>query len=403
VTIDLDAETASYRSTTGTDDDTPDKPQTPVAATDPDPESSEAGSGQASATQPPRRDPAGTPGSAPAMPPRRSGGLLPGLAGGVIALLLGAAGQWSGLFPSPSAAPVDAVSQTAFAALEQRLETLAAANESGAQLAGQTLPQMQKQLDSLSQRLAAIDDITARIGKLEARPIATGGGAVPAEIGADIEALRVEIAALGRDIAEIRGSAKLATDGVAAAGDRLSALEAKAAQPGAGFDVATPIAAAALKSAIDRGGSFASELETYAKVTGDSETVDKLRQFAAAGIPSTDALRAEFSAVADAIIAAASPPVESGGLVGRLVDSARGLVRARPVGDVAGTTPDAIVARVEDRLAKGDVEAAALEFGALPEAASKPGEAFAKRLQARLEADRLIAAKIGAALATAGQ
>ncbi|MCO5058355.1 MAG: hypothetical protein M9905_10825 [Rhizobiaceae bacterium] len=46
-------------------------------------------------------------------------------------------------------------------------------------------------------------------------------------------------------------------------------------------DMALAIAAAALRSAIDRGTPFTAELETFAALAPDSDTVEALREYAA--------------------------------------------------------------------------------------------------------------------------
>lgn len=358
----------------------------------------------------PPADPA--PSSAPAMPAaqqgRRASAFTGGLIGGLAALLLGGLGQWAGLIPSPRTDPLDAVSQTAFDTLSQRVESLSASDNAAEKSALESLPAMQDRLDGLSQKVTALEMLADRIAKLEARPVSTAGATTgSAAIDTEIASIRDEIAALSTNIAETRTMTTAASDqaaslsaGVGTLTERVAALESGAGGPG--LDIAAPISAAALKSAMDRGGPFASELETYAKVTKDNATVEALRGFAATGVPTSSQLLAEFSGVANAIIAAAGAPAEPAGFVDRLMNSARGLVKVRPVGEVTGAAPDAIVARVEARLQRGDLEAAMTELKTLPPAGQEAAKDFSARLQARIDANRLIGDKLNAALGNAG-
>lgn len=44
-------------------------------------------------------------------------------------------------------------------------------------------------------------------------------------------------------------------------------------------------------------------------------------------------------------------------------------MKVRPVGNIEGETPDAMIARMENKLRNGDLQGSALEWNGLPEAA----------------------------------
>ena len=70
-------------------------------------------------------------------------------------------------------------------------------------------------------------------------------------------------------------------------------------------------------------------------------------------------------------------------------------MRIRPVEEVAGSDPSAIIARVEAKAAHGDLAGALAELGKLPAAARAPAEAWSKKAEARiaaLDASRRLAA-----------
>jgi len=159
-------------------------------------------------------------------------------------------------------------------------------------------------------------------------------------------------------------------------------------------DVARAIAAAGLKSAIDRGGSFMSELEAFASVAPDDPAVSELRDLAAGGVPSRSDLVAGFSDAASKAIAAADPGNPDAGLVDRLMSSAMSVVKVRKVGDVPGDSAEAIAARAEARLLNGDLEAAVNEWNTLPEASKAATADYGDAMAARARAEKLMATAI---------
>lgn len=368
---------------------------------------------------------------------RTGSALTGGLIGGLLALLVAAGGQWLGLIPSLGVSDEPAVSQDDFAALSSKVEQIAAqpvdtglddtvsrlrtdldalaqrADELEAGMAEQpaTAAQDSEALATLQQRLDQVESTVA--GLSGAAPSADGSTAAAA---VDIAPLQTRIALLADDLQALSqrldtaaGTAQTANEGVATLdasvaelGTRIDTLDASVSQLSARPDSALPVAAAALKSAMDRGGSFTQELETYAGVTGDTETVAALREFAGAGVPTNADLVASFSATANAMLDAVNKPAEDAGLLDRLTNSARGLVRIRPVGEVEGEGPEAVIARIEARLQAGDLAAALSEFGTLPEPAQQAGSAWAEKLKSRMTADALVEDKLNAVLTGAG-
>ena len=104
-----------------------------------------------------------------------------------------------------------------------------------------------------------------------------------------------------------QGADPAAAGAFKALSDKVAMLES--AQPGAGgaSAVAMAIAASGLKAAIDRGGSFMAELETYATIAPASPDIEDLRALAAKGVPSRQDLVNGFDAAATSILTAAQP------------------------------------------------------------------------------------------------
>nr|WP_272209899.1 mitofilin family membrane protein [Marinicella sp. W31]MDC2875737.1 mitofilin family membrane protein [Marinicella sp. W31] len=173
--------------------------------------------------------------------------------------------------------------------------------------------------------------------------------------------------------------------------------------PGKDLAVARAIAAAGLKSAIDRGQNFETELATYAQVAPAAKDLATLKSLAASGVPTREALTEQFSSIADSIIAATNQPPPDTGIFNRLVDSAKGLVNVRPVGDVEGEGTPAIVARIENDLKQGNLKQAEQEWQSLPEDAKQVSSDFENALSARIKANKLVSETLASALgSTAG-
>jgi hypothetical protein len=224
-------------------------------------------------------------------------------------------------------------------------------------------------------------EITALAGRIAALEGKTGGDSPLEALTTLRNGLSAEISGLKSDIAAVK-----------------TEMANRASEPG----LAAAVAATALRAAVDRGGAFAAELENLAAVQPDAPAIAALRGFAAAGVPTRQDLSAEFESAAQAMMAAAQPVDPNASLYTRLLDSAKSLVKVRPVGALEGETPAARIARMGEALAKGDDAGVASEFAALPAPSRDAGAAFMERFNARAEADRLIAEAVEAASPKAG-
>ncbi|MCV3239126.1 COG4223 family protein [Mesorhizobium sp. ZC-5] len=357
--------------------------------------------------------------------PNRSGfsGLAAGLVGGIIALL-GASGlQFAGLLPSPGAGSGDAAAvsslQAEVAALRQQVEGLPAAGD-GADVQGlrQTVDESTSRIDGLNM---ALDQVKSDVAALKSAVEAGGAGenaglqalqdkiaeieksvAAAAQPGAN--ATPAEITALGEKLAAVETAVNAATSAQSANDSRIGTVEqglaaleqsvasltgkvdAQASQP----RVALAIAVSALKAAIDAGGSFTSQVETFAAVAPNAPELAALRSLAEKGIPSRDQIAAEAPAAATAMIDAGRTVDDNAGYFERLLASAESLVKVRPVGPVEGAGVPETVARLEAALGSGDFARAIAEYDTLPEAPKAAGHAFMEKVRARLAAEQLV-------------
>lgn len=302
--------------------------------------------------------------------------LAAGVAGAVIALAAAYALQQAGVIGSGGKTSDE------IAALRQEIDTLKA-NDGTSKL--------QSDIDALRQQMAAatgsaeeIDTLKQQVGALQAG-LQSDSNAVQS-LQSGLDAVKTTLATGQQDVQ-----------------NRIATIEDKLNTPGKDVAVARAISAAALKSAIDRGESFASELSTYLGVAPENAKIGALKTFADTGVPTQEELADMFSQDADAIIAASAPPPPEGNIFNRLVDSAKGLVSVRPVGDVEGDTVPDIVARIENALTEGELKKAESEWETLPAASKQASQTFADGLKARIEADDLVSETLTEALgATAG-
>ncbi|MDZ7823878.1 MAG: mitofilin family membrane protein [Ahrensia sp.] len=366
----------------------------------------------------------------PIAPPRKnSASLMGGLVGGLLALIGGAGLQWAGVLPNFGGQtvqqPIDLVPmQSQIDGLKSEILQLAQGSADNAAVA----PETQDALDSIAKISASIETLSSKIDQIEST-LSTGGAgenvgletltnrlaALETSIETQIAALPTAGSAAGIDIAaslapieeELRAVGGKLNDFQQNITSRLSEFDARIAQnaekvgqTSGSAGVAIAIAAAGLKSAIDRGGSFMSELEAYATVAQDKSVVEELRNYAASGVPTISQLSDQFPAIANQIVATGQVLAPDASIADKLIASAWSLVKIRPVGQVDGDSPGAIAARLEARLKNGDIAAALAEFETLPDLNKQAATSFADRMRARQTVDGLLAKALASAMAS---
>lgn len=351
---------------------------------------------------------ASAPPHAPAPPRQRRGAsaLVAGLVGGVIALAGAGALNFAGYIGPERAVPGQQDSETE----ALRAEIAALRGEIAGMGPDQRIDGLASDLSALRNEIATLRSAPSDDGAsaaLEERLTALEGRiATLAESTGDADAL----AGLGSRLDTVEQAARQSSEASGAVAARLDALdrdmaaltekvEAEAAQP----HLALSIAASALKSAVDRGGPFTTELDTYAAIAPEATEIAALRDFAETGVATRSAIAAEAPEASRAMIAAARPVDPNAGFFDRLVTSATSLVDVRPVGTVEGDDAGAISARMEVAVQAEDYAAALAEYDKLPEAAKAAGAGFIAKVRARQEVDRLVGQAMAAALAAQGR
>ncbi|MFK4824758.1 COG4223 family protein [Paenochrobactrum sp. BZR 588] len=321
--------------------------------------------------------------------------LIAGIAGGMIALAGAAALQWGNVIPSPGAR----VTAEQLAHLEQEVSTLKIAPVTATlnQAGQQKLDQAESLAQATATKLDELDNSTTEKlnnlqNKVDNLPIA--GSAI---VDADIEALTAKIAALETQLATAASKANEAVanastdqNSITTLQDQFTALQEKVSETSRQPDMAALIAANSLKNAIDRGGSYVAELETFTSLHPADPAAEMLEQHSITGIPTIADFNAWFNPVADKIVATANKPAPDAGLWEQLMASAKGLISVRPVGDVSGTGVGPTTARMESALHSGDLERAINEWEQLPDDAKAVSQEFADQMKLRRDADQLL-------------
>ncbi len=321
-------------------------------------------------------------------PPREgstSGLIAAGIVGGLIALVCAGSLQYAGVLPGGRAAKD---SSADIAALNAEIDGL------------------KQSVANLAAAPAAKPDeaLAARVAALEA---AAANGTSAAGSGEASAASEQRIASLSGEVEQLKADLGKATQTQATSdaevSKRLDDAEKKLSGPSQESAVARAIAAAALKAAIDRGGPFQPELDTFANVAPDDPAVADLKNFAQTGVPSRADLIRRVSDAATAIVATTQNDDPNQSWSNRLMSSAKSLVQVRPVGNVPGDSVDAIAARFEDKVRNGDLPGAVTEWNNLPEAAKSASAAFKQSLEARIRVEDLVSDALSKAIANTGK
>lgn len=349
-----------------------------------------------------------------APPPKRGGinGIAAGIIGGVIALA-GAGGlQFAGLLGAPGSGSggvsLDGVNGE-IASLKSEIAGLKETGGSGD--ASAKVDGLSSALDQVKTDVAGLKSAVEQGGAGDTAGLSALGDKIK-QVETAVAALQkagsaapVDLGPLNEKLAGLDALVKSADEASKAQEGRLAALEqsmsqlsskveAQASQP----KIALAIAASALKSALDRGAPFASELETFAAISPDAPEIATLRAYAEKGVSTRTEIAAEVDAAANAMVAAATPVDQNAGFLQNLMSSAESLVKVRPIGAVEGAGAPETVARMEVAVNQGDYAKALSEYETLPEAVKTAGADFAGKLKARLEVEKQIDSLIAGAM-----
>jgi len=334
-------------------------------------------SGSASSSDEIESEPAAPerPASEPQPARRRSGGAVWALA--IIALLAaGGAGLWFGYLQPRLQQATEAQPVGIPAEIDAALNDLE-----------DRQVRIRQQLDGLAPRLDALErSVTGLRQSVEQMGGAEGGGAAAAAAN---EAALKEV---GDRLAVLESQAAAAS-GLA---QQVRSLEAwtTIARDTASRVAASVLAAGQLAQAMGSGGPFVRELVAVRAMGGDdveiAQSVAILEPYAANGVTTLADLRASFPPTADAIVRAEPVTDGTGGWTDRVVERVASLVTIRRTGPeaMAAGGVDGALAKAEEALAVGDLQAAVTALQSLDGAPAAAAQSWLEVANRRLVAER---------------
>lgn len=351
-----------------------------------------------------------------------------GLAGAAAMTLVGAALWYGGVLPSTGSAPVD----PRVAALEAQVKQLqsrpatAAGNASGSDALTARIAKLEDELSkrpsqtpnddkALNDRVAANDNAMKSLGVA-----LTALNRRYDELAASNKEAQTRAAAAEKAAADLRSDlqtvSRAASAGASSADlaplqQRIAALEDQTKNAKAELTRTTQseraarlaLSTAALRDAALRGVPFAEELAQAKALGADEKALAPLWPVAASGVPTVKDLSRELNELVPQLKKEIGAPPQNGGFLERLQANAESLVRIRPAGAPPGDDSPAVMARLEADAAQGNIDAALIEIGKLPEAARQKASTWVTRTMARqkaLAAARDVAADSARALGT---
>ncbi|MGZ6195905.1 MAG: COG4223 family protein [Candidatus Binataceae bacterium] len=251
---------------------------------------------------------------------------------------------------------------------------------------------------------AALD---ARIARLEKAP--------PPQTAAapNDQALTDRIAALEAALGDAKGRADAAFDAaqknlapnavvaadhrdIDALATRVAALEqatkgaderiARAATTGTDKAGRLAFVALVLRTAVERGDPFVTELAAVKPLVTDPAQITPLEPFASTGVPRGAALARELSQLAGPMLNATGAAPREAGIFDRLQQGAEKLVRIRPINETPGDDPATVISRAEVKAANGDLAGALADLSRLPDAVRAPVKDWMKKAEAQIAA-----------------
>jgi hypothetical protein len=214
---------------------------------------------------------------------------------------------------------------------------------------------------TLDQMQSAVKDLSA---KLESATATGQGGDTAAldELKSRIATLESTVSQLGGKVSEDRAGAESA---------------------------AAVLALANLRSAVDAGRPYATELATLRSLAPGIGNFGALPAFAEQGIPTNEQLTASFKTASDAALDAVPAPVaDDDSIVGSVLRSAESMVRVRRIdGSATGDDPESVISRATGKLKKGELVEAIQTVDALQGAPRQALSSWIDAARARATAD----------------
>nr|WP_282449312.1 hypothetical protein [Roseibium sp. CAU 1639] len=289
-------------------------------------------------------------------------------------------------------------SQVDLAPLEKRLSDLEASSTSTSSEADKLSGSVTGLEGQLGELKSTLTDVETRLSNTEATAKAAQTAVSTSDVSlktlADSQARATEtLSSLSADIKSVGEANSAALESIRAEiealSKRVAAVEATMGDATAREVAARALSVSALKSAVDSGRPYETELAAVkAGLPGDLDLA-ALEAHAKTGVEPVSVLIAQFPPVARKVYQTFSEPDRSGDILGSLLSSAESLITVRRSGNGEGDGPNAALQRMENAVKAGNLAAALAAYKALPEAGQAAASDWAARAEARVEVDSL--------------
>ncbi|MEM8701687.1 MAG: mitofilin family membrane protein [Pseudomonadota bacterium] len=276
-----------------------------------------------------------------------------------------------------------------------KLETEAAASTSQTDTLSGSVSGLETELGGLKTQFA---DVQNRLQNTEATAKAAQTAVSTSDVSlktlADSQARATEtLSSLSSDISSVGAANTAALESIRAELDslskRLQQVEGTMGDATAREVAARALSVSALKSAVDSGRPYETELAAVKAGLPADIDVQALESHAKTGVEPVSVLIAQFPPVARSIYQTFSEPDHSDDVLDSLLASARSIVAVRGPGDADGTGPEAALRRMENAVSNGDLSGAIAAYQELPDAAKAAGSDWVARAEARVQVDGL--------------
>ncbi|MFZ3035459.1 MAG: mitofilin family membrane protein [Parvibaculum sp.] len=172
---------------------------------------------------------------------------------------------------------------------------------------------------------------------------------------------------------------------------RVARLEAKKDDPDAAARAALGLALSNLSRAATTSNSFARELDVVAAFLPNEPELAQLKTVAIVGVPTKTDIEARFPGLVQKVLDA-ERAAKNESLWQRFLSNARKLVTVRRTGEISGDDTDAVLARMEERMKRGDLSDAVVEAQGLKGAAAEAAAPWIKDATDRVKTSDLLSA-----------
>lgn len=170
---------------------------------------------------------------------------------------------------------------------------------------------------------------------------------------------------------------------------RLARLEQEDKSDDTGRLAALSFAIEGLVRKIEIGDTFSRELVIVTAALPNHKQLKKLSKQAQEGVKAVAQLQRDFLPVLKKILAADNTPPATG-VMGKLVGTAKSLIRIRRIGDIEGDSQEAVIARLETGVKAGNLTAALVEAKKLRPVSAKIAAGWMQSVEERLTTIELI-------------